>query len=102
MASACLVVKESSRILLARGLGKSKERVIRKDVLDLQRDRIRRILLSRGANPVEMLVPEELHGALESEGTRTHLKAIYRKLNVSSQNELIEWVRGLEGPGGGG
>ena len=26
---------------------------------------------------------------------RNHLKAIFRKVNVSSQNALIEWVRGL-------
>ena len=30
---------------------------------------------------------------------RNQLKAIYRKLDVSSQSELIEWVRGLEKPG---
>ncbi len=28
---------------------------------------------------------------------RNHLKAIYRKVEVSSQNELIELVRGLAG-----
>jgi DNA-binding CsgD family transcriptional regulator len=33
---------------------------------------------------------------------RNHLKAIYRKLDVSSQNELIERVRGLEDPADGG
>ena len=33
---------------------------------------------------------------------RNHLKAIYRKLDVSSQNELIERVRGLEAPPDGG
>jgi PAS domain S-box-containing protein len=33
---------------------------------------------------------------------RNHLKAIYRKLDVSSQNELIERVRGLENPVDGG
>ena len=30
---------------------------------------------------------------------RNHLKAIYRKVDVSSQNELIELVRGLAGDG---
>jgi DNA-binding CsgD family transcriptional regulator len=29
---------------------------------------------------------------------RNHLKAIYRKVDVSSQSDLVEWVRSLGAP----